>query len=455
VFLGAWAIFTAVFILLFASFGSNPGGVGSGAWQSLGYWLAQQDVARGNQPWYYYFTLSAIYEFLPFAIGGAAAIYYGFKSGFRPWVLILLIAAGMAILANGDLSFERGIVQGTEQDVSTIVGKLALLVVYGSAIAIPFVLRTSKINRFLIFWTIGTFIAYTQAGEKMPWLLVNVSLPAIILAAKTLNDIVMSINWSNAIRRRAAFALVGVPIFYLLLWKIVFHDLGTGGRQFASTWAILAGLGLLLLGLQVLFSRIGRSQALGIVGLVTAVLLFGLTFRAGWIASYQNGDVPREMLVYTQTSPDLHRLADEIEQTARLTGDRSKIKIAIDIRDAFSWPWQWYLRRYTQVAFADHQEDEVEVGDDRLIAVVNANNNVKTVTKLPDGFSDGRRLVHRWWFPELYRELTPETFFETLIDRNRWKGSIDYFLYRKLSNPLGTIDSFVYYSDQIPLMPAK
>ena len=280
-------------------------------------------------------------------------------------------------------------------------------------------------------------------------------LPAIILAAKTLNDIVMSINWSNAIRRRAAFALVGVPIFYLLLWKIVFHDLGTGGRQFASTWAILAGLGLLLLGLQVLFSRIGRSQALGIVGLVTAVLLFGLTFRAGWIASYQNGDVPREMLVYTQTSPDLHRLADEIEQTAQLTGDRSKIKLAIDTRDAFSWPWQWYLRRYTQVAFADHQEDEVEVGDDRLIAVVNANNNVKAVTKLPDGFSDGRRLVHRWWFPELYRELTPETFFETLIDRNRWKGSIDYFLYRKLSNPLGTIDSFVYYSDQIPLMPAK
>ena len=193
VFLGAWAIFTAVFIMLFASFGSNPGGVGSGSWQSLGYWLAQQDVARGNQPWYYYFTLSAIYEFLPFAFGGAAAIYYGFKSGFRPWVLILLIAAGMAILANGDLSFERGIVQGTEQDVSTIVGKLALLVVYGSAIAIPFVLRTSKINRFLIFWTIGTFIAYTQAGEKMPWLLVNVSLPAIILAAKTLNDVVMSI----------------------------------------------------------------------------------------------------------------------------------------------------------------------------------------------------------------------------------------------------------------------
>lgn len=455
VFLGAWAIFAVVFVMLFANFGSNPGGVGSGAWQSLGYWLAQQDVARGNQPWYYYFTIGAIYEFLPFLVAGAAIVYYGFRSGIRPWVLLVMIAAGMAVLANDSLSFQRGIVQGEEQDVSTYVGKAALLVVYASSIAIPFVLKTSKFNKFLIFWAIGTFIAYTQAGEKMPWLLVNVSLPVIILAARILNDIVMSIEWRKAIRSRAGFALVGVPVFYLFLWKIVFHDLGEGGRQFASAWAILAGLGLLLLGLQVLASRIGRSQALGIVGLVTAVLLFGLTFRAGWIASYQNGDVPREMLVYTQTSPDLHRLAKEIEQTAQLTGDRSAIKLAIDTRDAFSWPWQWYLRRYTEVAFTDHTPDEVEVGEDRLIAVINANNNAKAITKLPDGFSDGRRLVHRWWFPERYRDLTPEVFFETLIDRNRWKGSIDYFLYRKLSNPLGTIDSYVYFSDQLPLVPAK
>ncbi|MCZ6539429.1 MAG: hypothetical protein O6922_06350, partial [Chloroflexi bacterium] len=485
VFLGAWAIFAFVFVMLFSSFGSNPEGVGTGAWQSLGYWLSQQDVARGGQPWYYYLTIGAIYEFLPFLVAGAAIVYYGFRSSFRPrdllvrprssdqavigsarfrsairpGVLILLIVAGLAVLANTAESFHEVnvIVDGESvaTDVLTNTGTAALLLVYASLIAIPFVLRTSTINRFLIFWTIGTFIAYTHAGEKMPWLLVNVSLPAIILAAKTINDVVMSIDWRKAVRSRAAFAIAGVPIFYLLLWKIVFQDLGGGGGQFASTWAILAGLGLLLLGLQLLASRIGRSQALGIVGLITAVLLFGLTFRAGWIASYQNGDVPREMLVYTQTSPDLHKLAKEIEQTAQLTGDRTEIKLAIDTRDAYSWPWQWYLRHYTQVAFIDHTDDEAEVGEDRLIAVINANNNAKATTKLPDGFSDGRRLVHRWWFPERYRDLTPKTFFETLIDRNRWKGSIDYFLYRKLSNPLGTIDSFVYYSDQVPLAPVK
>jgi uncharacterized protein (TIGR03663 family) len=455
VFLGAWAVFAAVFVLLFSGFGSNINGVGTGAWQSLGYWIAQQDVARGDQPWYYYFTIGAIYEFLPFLVAAAATAYYAFKSGFRPWLLLLFAAAGMAVLADASLSFERGIAGGSEEDVTTIMGKLALLVVYGSSIAIPLVLRTSTTNKFLIFWTIGTFISYTQAGEKMPWLLVNVSLPAIILAAKTLNDVVMSVDWSKAVRSKVAFTLAGVPLFYLLLWKVVSFDFSGGIWLFVGVWALLAGMGLLLLGLLILGNRIGRPQAFGVVGLVTAALLFGLTFRAGWVASYQNSDVPLEMLIYTQTSPDLHRLAKEIEQTAQLTGDRSKIKLAIDTRDAFSWPWQWYLRHYEQVAFTDHTSEEVEVGEDRLIAVINANNNDQVAPGIPDGFSNGRRLVHRWWFPEKYRDVTPGMFFGTLVDRDRWRGSIDYFLYRKLSNEIGSIDSFVYYSDELPLVPLE
>jgi len=455
VFLGAFAVFALIFTFLFANFGSNPAGIGSGAWQSLGYWLAQHDVSRGDQPWYYYFTIGTIYEFMPFAVATSAALYYGFKSGLRPWIFIALISGAMLVLANDSLSFEKVLINSAEQDVLTYVGQLALLTVYGSAIALTFVIGTTKFNRFLFFWTVGTFIAYTHAGEKMPWLLVNIALPAVILAANTLNDIIMSIDWRHAWRNRAGLAIAGVPVFYLMLWKIVFHDLGEGSRQFASAWAILAVLGLLLLGLQVLGSRIGRSQALGIVGLLTVLIMFGFTFRAGWIANFENGDIPREMLVYTQTAPDIHNLAKEIEQTANLTGDRYEIKLAIDIRDAYSWPWQWYLRRYTEVAFSDHTSDDVDVAEDRLIAIINENNQAKAITKMPDGFSEGRRLVHRWWFPEQYRDITPKTFFATLLDRNRWEGSIDYFLHRKLSNPLGTIDSYVYFSDEVPLVPAK
>ena len=455
VFLAAFGVFALVFVLLFSNFGSHPVGVGSGAWQSLGYWLAQQEVARGSQPWYYYFTIGAIYEFLPFIVAVAGLLYYSFRSGIRPWILFALVALGMVVLANDSVSFEKDLINNAKKDVLTYAGILALLVVYGSFAAIPFVLKTSKFNKFLFFWTIGTFIAYTQAGEKMPWLLVNVVLPAIVLAANILNDIVMSIEWRKAWINQAGLALIGVPIFFVLLWKLVLHDLGDGSDQFIAAWSLLAILGLLLLGLQLLASRIGRSQALGIAALISVTMLFGFTFRAGWIASFQNGDVPREMLVYTQTSPDLHDLAKEIERTAELNGDRSEIKLAIDTRDAYAWPWQWYLRRYTEVVFTDHTSDDKTVGEDRVIAVINEHNNAKTISKLPDGFSEGRRLVHRWWFPENYRNIKPGTFFSTLVDRERWAGSVDYFLYRNISESLGTIDSFVYFSDEVPLVPAK
>ena len=455
IFLVAFGVFALIFVVLFSNFGSNLEGVGSGAWQSLGYWLAQQEVARGSQPWYYYFTIGAIYEFLPFIVAVTALFYYVFKSGVRPWILLGLVALGMVALASNTVSFEKDLVRNAEQDVLNHVGMLALLVVYGSFAAIPFVLKTSKINKFLFFWTIATFIAYTHAGEKMPWLLVNVVLPAIVLAASIMNDIVMSIEWRKAWRNQAGLALVGVPIFYMLLWKLVLHDLGEGSDQFIAAWSILAILGLLLLGLHLLASRIERPQALGIAALISIILLFGFTFRAGWIASFQNGDIPREMLVYTQTSPDIHDLAKEIERTAELTGYRSEIKLAIDTRDAYAWPWQWYLRRYTEVVFTDHTSDDKTVGEDRVIAVINEHNSAKTLTKLPDGFSEGRRLVHRWWFPENYRNIKPGTFFSTLVDRERWIGSVDYFLYRNISEQLGTIDSFVYFSDEVPLVPAK
>ena len=50
--------FYSIWLLLFTTFLTNMLGLGSGFWQSLGYWLAQHDVNRGDQPWYYYFVIT-------------------------------------------------------------------------------------------------------------------------------------------------------------------------------------------------------------------------------------------------------------------------------------------------------------------------------------------------------------------------------------------------------------
>ena len=51
------------------SFWTNTDGLISGPWGSLDYWSGQQNEHRGDQPWFYYYMVMAMYEFLPLVVG--------------------------------------------------------------------------------------------------------------------------------------------------------------------------------------------------------------------------------------------------------------------------------------------------------------------------------------------------------------------------------------------------
>lgn len=392
VWLIAWAVFAAIFVTIFTNFYSNPEGFATGLWQSLGYWLAQHDVARGGQPRYYYAMTASVYEFLPLFIAVGASIYYTFR---------------------GD-----------------------------------------AFSRFLVFWAVATFVAYSLAGEKMPWLLVNVTLPLIILAAKAINDMALTIPWRRAMRSGIWMVAIGTPLFLLILWRLAFFEFNDGWFSFITLWAALAALGVLFLGLQWLARHIGWKPALSGVALSLAVVMFAFTVRASWVATYVHSDVPKEMLVYVQSSPELARVAKEIETVAALTGDWEEVNVTIDTVDSFAWPWHWYLRNHTAITFKDYTR-EPSFNDENLVAVIAARNQARVEDEMGEDYTSGRRIPHRWWFPEEYRGLTLGKFLGSFVDREAWRNSIDYFLYRKLSNPLGSIDSYVYYREDIPLTPMQ
>ena len=71
----AAGIFWAIELLFFTTFLTNGQGIGTGLIGSLGYWIDQQEVMRGGQPWYYFYMLVPLYEFLPLIlfIGGVVA----------------------------------------------------------------------------------------------------------------------------------------------------------------------------------------------------------------------------------------------------------------------------------------------------------------------------------------------------------------------------------------------
>lgn len=120
------AVFALITIPLYTTFFTNPAGLGTGFIGSLGYWLSQQGVARGSQPWYYYLIVFPFYEYLPI-IGG--------------------ILAGITLIINRK--------------------------------TIPAIQRTFVL--FLCWWAAWILIGLTLAGEKMPWLSTHIAIPFILL----------------------------------------------------------------------------------------------------------------------------------------------------------------------------------------------------------------------------------------------------------------------------------
>ncbi len=376
-----WAVFALIFSVIFTNFFTHFGGIGSGIWQSLGYWLAQHGVNRGEQPWFYYFILVTVYEFLPALIALAASAWY--------------------------------------------------------------ILKGDKFTRFLVFWAAATFLAYSMAGEKMPWLLVNIALPIIILAARAINDVARSVNWRKAIESKLPLLLICVPALLVVIWRLAFFefDMEQGARTFFSLWGLLGVAGVTLVAFYWLAQQSRWKNVLSAAGLVFVGLMFLLTVRAGWVATYVHSDVPKEMLVYTQTSPALHNLVEEITDS----GNRKDIKVFIDSTSGFTWPWAWYLRdhdvHYSELSVTDTGRPE----EGTAIAVIYENNNDAIKDDLAADFTPGDRIPHRWWFPEQYKKLDPGKFFRAFGDRRVWRESFDFFFYRDIGEPIGSVDSYVYF----------
>ena len=390
-------IFYGIWVVLYTTFFTNLSGVGSGLWQSLGYWVVQQGEARGGQPAYYYFVIGSIYEFLPLVLGVVAAVYY--------------------------------------------------------------VRRRDVFGLFLVFWTVATLVLYTVASEKMPWLLVNITLPMIVLSGKFLGDIAQTIPWRRLLPSGAALVVPGVPILGYLLWQLAFFEARGGAYDLLMPIGLAAGSLGLAGGAFLLGKRVGASTvaALAVVPVVIGLLI--LTVRAGAVAAYVNSDLPVEMIVYTQTSPDIKRLRDTLVLAGDATGQPDGVPITIDQTSGFTWPWAWYLRDQQGVDYPSYTKAPLEQAPETPVLLLHSNNLDDADGVLDAQYAEGERIVHRWWFPEeTYRGLTLGRFLRSFGDRQAWRNAMDYFLYRKgVRDRIGSEDAYVYFSPDLPqdFQPAR
>ena len=375
----AAAIFYGLFVLMYTSFLTNGFGIGSGVWQSLGYWVVQQGEGRGSQPLYYYTVITTLYEFLPLLLSIVGSVYY--------------------------------------------------------------LRRRDKFGLFLVYWVWTTFLLYTIASEKMPWLLVNITLPMIVLSGKLLNDLIVNVEWKKVSRIGGLLTLVGVPLFLALLWQLAFLGLdGTEtvvGLSVGGFGAILAAIVIALAVVGFFLARIVRPSVFGTIALISiAAVLLVLSGRAGIMASFRHGDIPVEMMVYTQTSPDIHNLARLLSEQDANEGAHIA---AIDGTSGFHWPWYWYLRGRKDIEYTNYSTTGVTNPPRSPVALVHSTNKSTADPSLEEEFDEPQRIFHRWWFPEIvYRGYRDPNQFgigklvADPLDRTTWRELADYFLYRNL-----------------------
>ncbi len=388
-----------IYALLYTSLFTNMGGLASGSFGALGYWLGQQNVQRGAEPWFYYLLMLPQYEFI-------GVIFF-------PIALAFLLK-------------------------DTLVGWRR---------HIPFDSRW-WLKVFIAVWAVMMFGVLSWAGEKMPWLTIHISLPIILLSAMFVGD---GINWlernAHTWRRTitqdlALFsgALVTVGLFAFLLYGWMSDGPITGvqtamARQIrpeaAGHWWLLLFLPVILaaalLGIGIL--RLGARGAFVGLLLASIVGLLLLQVHDEWRLTYREGDVPKDMLIYVQTSPDVPLVTKDLTQLSLAQNGDMSLGVWFD--DITSWPFYWYIRDFTQRRFIGNQLPDTV--DAPIILVGSDNVSVGMTAKLANNYTM-QEYPMRWWFPEedTYRRFA---YAPDLNDQSRQ----DY--QDKRQPPFGLIDT--------------
>ena len=319
--LPSFALFWGIYALLYTSLFTQATGLATGIWGSLDYWLGRHGAGYGQQPGFYYLVLLGVYEFVPLLLGVAGGIYYALK---------------------GDL-----------------------------------------FSRFMLYWAAASFLAYSLVGVKMPWEMVHVLLPLVLLAARFISQ-----------------------VFLQAVWR------GVRGWGYCALVVVLLGL-------------------------------MGLTGRAAWQASFQRPADPVEMFVYAQGTPEMAEAMAGIEALAQETGAGEGMEITADLDLHNGWPWWWYLRDYV----AHYQRLSTISAPPRGSVVIVAVANQERAQPFLDGFEQVDRFAQFRWYPERYKGLSLGDFWHGLWSAEAWKRAGRYFLFRETSTPYPSGGALIYYAE--------
>jgi uncharacterized protein (TIGR03663 family) len=352
-FVVGWILFAALYWIVPGTTVQSWGegfriGIGKGIWQGLYYWLEQQQVARGGQPWYYYLLLIPLYEQLAVVFGLAGVVYCLF--------------------------------------------------------------RPSRFRLFLVWWFLASLFIYSWAAEKMPWLSIHILLPLMLLAAIALGRVVAGVVAASKrlaqgesgaavfVRPLVAVVRASATLAVVAITALGNRVLTRHDERLSESRPILRRIA----GEQ--YQIIRTSSLRPLAAVLSAVLALLLVIPTVWgmyeLSHPDAASGPNEMMVYVQTTPDVTHVMREIAYADQvLYHGQHKLKIGVGTGQ--EWPWYWYLRDYTNVYWSYPVTSKTAPPVDVLILDPSGNQQAEdgqTFMALhPTGWQMKEYRLRAWW----------------------------------------------------------
>ena len=402
-----------LFAILFTTVFSNGIGFATGLVGSLGYWLEQQAVERGNQPVYYYAVTVLFYEFLPLLLSAVALI----ALTIRGWAALRMRSRSHLTIGNPHRSYDR-----------------------------------SGFVSFLLWWTAASWAGYSVAGERMPWLTVHITLPMCLLSGWAVGQWIERINWRHLLNARAWLLVFAVLALALALSSAIYAIIsspfsGFELDQLNVTGRLIGGLaGTLVFGSIAagLVWRGGWRPATRIAPALLLLVPVILTIRTTFRFCYKTYDYPIEFLVYAHAAPPVNQAVRRIQDLSRrVYGD--PYQIAAGYGDDGSTLFYWQFRNFPNAVYYGEDPTRQQL---ELPAIIAGRPQWETVEPYVGG--DYLVSTHTYvWFPiEDYRDLTWPRIFRAITDRQTraalwdiWYDR-DYTRYTQLTGKSHTADAW-------------
>jgi len=371
-----WVPFTVLYTTIF----TKGAGFFTGTIGSLGYWLAQQGVARGSQPWYFYALIQIpIYEFLP-ALGLIFAIIIGLRRKITPKI-------------ETEEDEVIGLLEESDTEEKNFPNMFSLLV----------------------WWSITSIVAFSYAGERMPWLTYHMAWPMILITGWALGRIIDTTNWTKLKEQHIPLTLTALAIFIV---GVMGMALALGGStppfqgkelaQLQATSTFLLPLVATILsaaGVTFLFRKWTLQEIRHMFVLVFFALLTVLTSRAAFRASYITYDQATEFLVYAHGATGIKEIMAQAKEISERTTGGLGIALAYDASapdTGVSWPFVWYLRDFTQQTSFDQPTRSLR---DSVVVIVDEKNFDKIEPALGPNYYR-MDYIRMWWPMQDYFSLS-------------------------------------------------